>query len=137
MEGIPDHVHGEDGHTIAMSAPAAAADVEAVEAAAGATVEVAAIEAKTEVELGKQDLKRAEIYADEELVSLRAENSALREEVRTLKDIVTPPEPEPVPVPVPAAPEPVVEEVPPPPPAEGSPAPEKPKKKSGGMFPGL
>jgi hypothetical protein len=137
MEGIGDHVHGDDGHVIAAAAPEAAADVEAVEAAADASVEVAAIEAKTEVELGKQDLKRAEIYADEELVTLRAENSALREQVRTLEEIVTPPEPEPVQVPVPVAdPAPAGDEPPPPPPAEGSPAPEK-KKKSGGMFPGL
>jgi hypothetical protein len=137
MTEIPDHLHGDDGHTIAMSAPAAAADVEAVEAAADASVEVAAIESKTEIELGKQSLKREEIYADEELVALRAENQSLREEVRTLKDIVTPPEPEPVPVPVPVAdPAPAPVEPPPPPDAEGSPAPQKPKK-SGGMFPGL
>lgn len=134
MTEIGDHVHGEDGHMIAAAAPAAAADVEAVEAAADASVEVAAIESKTEIELGKQSLKREEIYADEELVALRAENSALREEVRTLKEIATPPAPEPVPVPVPVPePEPPADDPPPPPPAEGSPAPEK-KKKSGGMF---
>lgn len=131
---VEQHTHGPDGTVILLSEPEAAevveavADVEATEAVADASVEVARIEAERDVAIAKEQTKQSGVYASEELAALQGEVRALREIVDALK----PPEPEPAPEP----PAPVVVEAPAEPAPDVAPPPEvdkrpAPKKKSG------
>ncbi len=129
---MTDHTHGPDGTIIWAETPEPeAVEAEAVETVADAEVEIAKIQADTEVKLAKEATKREEMWQESRVAELEGEMKGMRE---ILDKLMPEPEPEPEPAPAPiVVPEPeAAPAVEPPPVAE-----EKPnagKRKSGGMF---
>jgi hypothetical protein len=129
------HTHGPDGEIILLDSAPAEAEVEAVAEVADAQVEVAKIEAKRDVELARESTKASQVFADEELSTLRGRVQALEvilEAINAQPEAEAQDVPEAAPVIVEAPPAPVETEpeAPAPEPAEQK----VPRKKSKGWF---
>lgn len=125
---MDEHTHGEDGSIIYTppEVPEPIDPAPAVEAAAEADVEIARIQAETDIALGKEATKREAMWQESRVAELEGKLAGMEATLAALQ----PPAPEPVVVTAdpPADPEP---DVPPPPPDQPE---EPPAKKSGGFW---